>query len=99
MVTQDTLPLFPGSGTISSPSARGADGQAASPAGLAAVPQLPKRLRRPEATISPHLIEARRLSRRMRALKDRAEAQTVTGRAICQHLRLLLQESERPADH
>lgn len=99
MVTQDTLPLFSGSGATSNPPAHGADGAVASPARFAGVSQASKRQRPLESTISPHLIEARRLSRRMRALKDRADAQTVTGRAICQHLRLLLQESERPANH
>jgi hypothetical protein len=99
MVTQDPLPLFAASGATSDPPAQRADGAAASPARFAAVSQASKRQRPLEATISPHLIEARRLSRRMRALKDRADAQTVTGRAICQHLRLLLQESERPASH
>lgn len=97
MVTQNTLPLFPGWAPI--PAGQGNDAAAAGPVKLAAVVQVRARMHRRDVTISPHLIEARRLSRRMRALKDRADVQTVTGRAICQHLRLLLQESERPTDH
>lgn len=43
---------------------------------------------------SPHLLAARRLSRRIRRLRDDADAQTRTGLAICQHLRLLLAEEQ-----
>ena len=44
--------------------------------------------------VNPHLAAARRLSRQIRRLPDHSEAQTRAGQAICQHLQLLLRESE-----
>jgi len=42
--------------------------------------------------INPHLVAARRLSRKIKKLPDHSEVQTRTGQAICQHLRLMLSE-------
>ena len=46
--------------------------------------------------VNPHLAAARKLSKDIRRLPDGSEEQTLTGRAICQHLRALLQEAEVP---
>jgi len=99
MVRHDTLPLFPTS-------------EAPAPSGVVAPPverrpgtaESRDRKRVPPraleaSSVSPHLVAARRLSRRMRRLGTQAEALTLTGRAICQHLRLLLEESERSDPH
>ena len=50
-----------------------------------------RRRRRP---VNPHLAAARKLSKDIRRLPDGSQEQTLTGRAICQHLRALLRETE-----
>jgi len=50
--------------------------------------------RRRRKPINPHLAAARRLSKDIRRLPDGSQEQTLTGRAICQHLRALLRETE-----
>jgi hypothetical protein len=54
------------------------------------------RLQRRRRPVNPHLAAARKLSKDIRRLRDGSQEQTLTGRAICQHLRALLQESEVP---
>ena len=44
--------------------------------------------------VNPHLVAARKLSRKIKYLPDHSEAQTETAQAICQHLRLLLAAAE-----
>lgn len=51
----------------------------------------PRRRRTP---VNPHLAAARKLSKDIRRLPDGSQEQTLTGRAICQHLRALLRETE-----
>jgi transposase len=41
---------------------------------------------------NPHLIAAKKLSRKIKYLPDHSEAQAETAHAICEHLRLLLSE-------
>lgn len=43
-----------------------------------------------------HLLEARRLARRMRRLRNQRDEQTRTGQAICHHLKAMLTESRPP---
>ena len=78
---QTALPLAPPVGALKAPQSELE--RPVEPVGAASQP-------------SPHLIAARRLSRRIRRLPDHSEEQTRTGLAICQHLRLLLAE-ETPA--
>jgi hypothetical protein len=57
------------------------------------------RKRRSEAVrrqhgVNPHLLAARKLSKKIKYLPDHSEAQTQTAHAICQHLRLLLAAGE-----
>ncbi len=54
------------------------------------------RLQRRRRPVNPHLAAARKLSKDIRRLRDGSQEQTLTGRAICQHLRALLQEAEVP---
>ena len=49
---------------------------------------------RGQHSVNPHLVEARKLSRKIKYLPDHSEAQTETAQAICQHLRLLLAAAE-----
>lgn len=44
-------------------------------------------------SVNAHLLEARRLARRMRRLRNQKEEQTRTGQAICHHLKAMLTES------
>jgi len=53
-----------------------------------------RRSERRRQPVNPHLRAARKLSKDMRRLADRSVEQTLTGRAICQHLRALLREGE-----
>ena len=49
------------------------------------------RVQRRRRPVNPHLAAARKLSKDIRRLRDGSQEQTLTGRAICQHLRALLQ--------
>ncbi len=55
-----------------------------------------RNVQRRRKPVNPHLAAARKLSKDIRRLRDGSQEQTLTGRAICQHLRALLQESEVP---
>ena len=46
------------------------------------------------AGVNPHLIAAKKLSRKIKYLPDHSEVQAETAHAICEHLRLLLSESQ-----
>ncbi len=53
-----------------------------------------RNVQRRRKPVNPHLAAARKLSKDIRRLADGSQEQTLTGRAICQHLRALLQETE-----
>lgn len=91
-LTPQTLPLF------SEASLRGCQA-ALKPAAAYKVRSQRQNLRsRGSRTLSPnpHLIAAKKLSRKIKYLPDHSEAQAETAHAICEHLRLLLSESPGP---
>lgn len=49
--------------------------------------------------INPHLLAARRLSRRMRQFPEHSEAETLAGLAICRQLKAFLQDEISTTSH
>ena len=77
------------------PSGRNRQTDARSPVGQRFQPRKRHtRAGRGRRDINPHLLAARKLSKKIKYLPDHSEAQTQTAHAICQHLRLLLATAE-----
>jgi hypothetical protein len=80
MNRQETLPLFPTkSRNVADFKATGQD-----------VNRPPPRTPSGWSGDNPHLLAARKLSRKIKRLPDHSKAQSDTAHAICQHLRLML---------